>query len=98
MQNLTLRDLDQALKKYKVENEDGVEFTVLIEKSYFVFISFQQIDLKVPEIGRPADYNEGEIFDDLDSEDDELDVGARVAKPETTDQFRKSQIMNLKSQ
>lgn len=84
MQNLTLRDLDQALKEYKVENEDGVEFT--------------QIDLKVPEIGRPADYNEGEIFDDLDSDDDELDVGARVAKPETTDQFRKSQIMNLKSQ
>ncbi len=40
MQNLTLRDLDQALKEYKVENEDGVEFTVLIEKSYFVFISF----------------------------------------------------------
>ena len=28
MQNLTLRDLDQALKEYKVENEDGVEFTV----------------------------------------------------------------------
>ena len=98
MENLTLRDLDQALKEYKVEKEDGVEFTVGVRKLQIWFKYSQQIDLKVPEIGRPADYNEGEIFDDLDSDDDELDVGARVAKPETTDQFRKSQIMNLKSQ
>lgn len=40
MQNLTLRDLDQALKEYKVENEDGVEFTVSIKESYLVSINF----------------------------------------------------------
>ena len=38
---------------------------------------------------------EGEIFDDL--EDDE-DFGARVASKEKTDQVRKSQIMDLNKQ
>lgn len=59
--------------------------------------SEKSISLKVPSLTKPSDYDDGNIYDDLDS-GSEIDIGARVASPETTDMLRKSQIMDLKKQ
>ena len=83
-----MRDLDSALKEFKVET-DGTNQTSKPE--------FKSIDLKVPSLTKPVDYDDGNIYDDLDS-GSEMDVGARVATAETTDMLRKSQIMDLKKQ
>ena len=48
----------------------------------------------MPSLAKVTD-PEGEIFDDLD---DDEDFGARVASKEKTDQVRKSQIMDLNKQ
>jgi len=88
MEQLTMRDLDSALKEFKVET-DGTNQTSKPE--------FKSIDLKVPSLTKPVDYDDGNIYDDLDS-GSEMDVGARVATAETTDMLRKSQIMDLKKQ
>ena len=82
-----MRDLDSALKEFKIDN--GENSTKVPE--------FKSIELKVPSLTKPADYDDGNIYDDLDS-GSEMDLGARVAAPETTDMLRKSQIMNLKKQ
>ena len=65
---------------------------------FIKIVNFEKsISLKVPSLTKPSDYDDGNIYDDLDS-GSEIDIGARVASPETTDMLRKSQIMDLKKQ
>ena len=49
----------------------------------------------MPSLAKVAE-PDGEIFDDLDDDDD--DFGARVASKEKTDHVRKSTIMDLNKQ
>ena len=52
------------------------------------------VELKVPSLAKVTE-PDGEIFDDLDDNDD---FGARVASKEKTDHVRKTQIMDLNKQ
>ena len=55
---------------------------------------FREVKLKIPSLAR-IPVEDGEIFDDLDDEDDSEAPGARAASREVTDMVRKSQIMDL---
>lgn len=90
MEQLTMRDLDSALKEFKVDTDGAPGRGAGAPE-------FKSIDLKVPSLTKPVDYDDGNIYDDLDS-GSEMDLGARVAAPETTEMLRKSQIMDLKKQ
>ena len=87
------------MSKLGSTNSAVIKLTQLIkaqnlDKSEPKLPEFRAVELKVPSLAKVTD-PEGEIFDDLD---DDEDFGARVASKEKTDQVRKSQIMDLNKQ
>ena len=78
-----MRDLDQALKEFKIETTDK-------EKP-----EFKSITLKIPSLDRmrssKQSVDDGDIFDDLDSDSE---LGGQLASAQATDALRKSQIMS----